>query len=59
MEGTSEKRIAYIQKIRSTFYTKRNLRKLLCQPKVATVDKRNIFYELDCSNCDAVFINGL
>ena len=45
------------RKIRSTFYTEKTLRKLLCKPKdrVATEDKNNIFYEIDCSNCQAVF----
>ena len=43
-------------KIRSTFYTEMTLRKLLCKPKdqVATEDK-NIVYEIDCSNCQAVY----
>ena len=38
-------------KIRSTFYTENTLRKLLCKPKdrVATEDKNNIVYEIDCS----------
>ena len=33
------------------------LRKLLCKPKdrVATEDKSNIVYEIDCSNCQAVY----
>ena len=33
------------------------LRKLLCKPKdrVATKDKNNIVYEIDCSNCQAVY----
>ena len=40
-------------KIRSTFYAESTLRKLLCKPKdrVATEDKDNIVYEIDCSNC--------
>ena len=44
-------------KIRSTFYTEKTLRKLLRKPKdrVATEDKNNITYELDCSNCQAVY----
>ena len=31
--------------------------KLLCKPKarVATEDKNNIDYEIDCSNCQAVY----
>ena len=54
VEGTSEKlrRILRSHKIKSTFYTKNTLRKLLCKPKdrVATADKNNIVYEIDCSN---------
>ena len=52
--GTSEKlqRILRSHKIRPTFYTKNTLHKLLCKPKdrVATEDKNNIVYEIDCSN---------
>ena len=59
VEGTSEKlrRILRSHKIRSTFYTENALRKLLCEPKdrVATEDKNNIVYEIDCSNCEAVY----
>ena len=59
IEGTSEKlrRILRSHKVRSTLYTKKTLRKLLCQPKdrVATEDKNNIAYEIDCSNCQAVY----
>ena len=59
VEGTSEKlrRILRSHKIRSTFYTENTLRKLLCKPKhrVATEDKNNIVYEIDCSNCEAVY----
>ena len=55
VEGSSEKprRIPRSHKIRSTFYTEMTLRKLLCKPKdrVATEDKNNIVYEIDCSNC--------
>ena len=53
VEGTSEKlwRLLRSNKIRSTFYTEMTLRKLLCKPKdgVATDDKNNIVYEIDCS----------
>ena len=44
-------------KIRSNFYTENNLCKLLCEPKdpVATEDKNNIVYEIDCSNCESVY----
>ena len=33
------------------------LRKLLCKPKerVATEEKNNIVYEIDCSNCQALY----
>ena len=59
VEGTSKKlrRILRSHKIRSTFYTEMTLRKLLCKPKdrVATEDKNNIVYEIDCSNCEAVY----
>ena len=59
VEGTSEKlrRILRSHKIRSTFYTEKTLRKLLCKPKdrVATEDKNNIVYKTDCSNCEAVY----
>ena len=58
VEGTSEKlrRILRSHRIRSTFYTEMTLRKLLSEPKdrVATEDKDNIVYEIDCSNCQAV-----
>ena len=59
VEGTSEKLrlILRSHKIRSNFYPKNNLRKLLCKPKdrVATEDKNNTVYEIDCSNCEAVY----
>ena len=59
VEGTSEKlrHILRSHKIRSIFYTEKTLRKLLCKPKdrVATEDKNNIVYEIDCSNCEAVY----
>ena len=59
VEGTSEKlrRILISHKIRSTFYTENTLRKLPCKCKdrVATKDKNNIVYEIDCSNCEAVY----
>ena len=47
----------YSHKIRSTFHTEKTLHKLLCKPKdpVATGDKNNIVYEIDCSNCQAVY----
>ena len=45
------------RKIRSTFYTEIILCKLLCKPKdrVATENKNNVVYEIDCSNCQAVY----
>ena len=59
VEGTSEKLLHILRshKIRSTFYTENTLCKLLCKPKdqVATEDKNNIVYEIDCSNCEAVY----
>ena len=58
IEGTSEKLWCILRshKIRSTFYTEMTLPKLLCKPKdrVATEDKNNIVYEIDCSNCQAL-----
>ena len=58
LEGTSEKlsRLLRSHKIILTLCTENTLRKLLCKPKgrVATVDKNNIVYEIDCSNCEAV-----
>ena len=61
IEGTSEKlwRILRSHKIRSTFYTENTLHKLLCKPKdrVATEDKNNIVYEIDCSKCEAVYFS--
>ena len=59
LEGTSEKlrHILRSHKIRLTFYTDMTLRRLLCKPndRVATEDKNNIAYEIDCSNCETVF----
>ena len=59
VDSTGEKlrRILRSHKIRSTFCTEMTLRKLLCKPKdrVATEDKNNIVYEIDCSNCQAVY----
>ena len=58
VEGTGEKlrRILRCHKIRSTFYTKKTLCKLLCKSKdrVATEDINKIVYEIHCSNCQAV-----
>ena len=59
VEGTSEKLQGILRshRTRSTFYTENTLHKLLCKPKdrVATEDKNNIVYEIDCSNCQAVY----
>ena len=58
VEGTSEKlrRILRSHKIRSTFCTEMTLCKLICKPKgrVATEDKDNVVYKIDCSNCEQV-----
>ena len=59
IEGTIEKlwQILRSDKIGSTFYTENTLCKLLCKPKdqVATEDKNNIVYQIDCNNCEAVY----
>ena len=59
VESTSEKlwRTLRSPRIRSTYYTENTLHKLLCKPKapVATEDKINNVYEIDCSNCEAVY----
>ena len=59
VKSTSEKlrRILKSHKIRSTFYTENTFRKLLCKPKdrVATENKNNIVYKIDCSNDEAVY----
>ena len=61
VKGTSEKlqRVLRSHKIRSTFYTENTFRKLLCRPKdrAATEDKNNIVYQIDCSNCEAVYFD--
>ena len=59
VEGNSEKlrRLIRSHKIRSIFYTDKTLGKLLCKPKdwVVTEDKNNIIYQIDSSNCEAVY----
>ena len=59
VEGTCEKlrRVLKSHKMRSTFYTESTLRKLLCKLKdrLATQDKNNTVYEIECSNCEAVY----
>ena len=60
VEGTREKlqRILRSQKINTTFYTERTFRKRLCKPKdrVATENKNNIIYEIDCNISEAVYL---
>ena len=60
---TSEKLQCILKSYRIiyTFYIESNLHKLLCKPKdrVATKDKKNIVYEIDCSNCEAVYMVNL
>ena len=62
IEDTSEKlrRILRSHKIRSTFNIESTLCKLLYKPKdrVATEDENNIVYEIDCSNCKAIYYGG-
>ena len=58
VEGPSEKLQCILRshKIRSTFYTEMTSRKLLYKPKDRVVtDRNNIVYEIDCSNCQAVY----
>ena len=59
VEGTSEKLRCILRshKIRSTFYTRNTLHKLLCKFKdrVVTEDKNSIAYEIHCSKCVAVY----
>ena len=47
----------YSNLARFTFYTESTLRKVLCKliDQVAAEGKNNIFYEIDCSRCEAVF----
>ena len=65
IESNSEKlrHILRSHKIRSPIYTEKTFRKLLCKPKyrVATEDKKNIAYKIDCRNCksSSVNLNGL
>ena len=50
-------RILRSHKVRSTFYTNSALHKSFCKSKdrVATGDKKNIIYKIDCSNCEVLF----
>ena len=58
-ESTSEKLCLILRshKIRSTFYTENTFHDSLYKSKdrIATEDKNNIVYQIDCSNCEAVF----
>ena len=58
VEGTSKKLKCILRshKIKSMFYTKSTLRKLLCKSKdqVATKDKKSIICKIECSNCEEV-----
>ena len=58
-DDTIEKlrRILRSLKIRSILYPENTFRKLLCKPKngMATESKINIAYDIDCSNCEAIF----
>ena len=52
--------ILRFHKIKSFFYTKNTLPKLFCKPKDRVAieeNKNNIVYEIDCSNCKAVYLN--
>ena len=59
VSGTSEKlrRILRSHRIRSIFYNENTLLQLLFKLKdqVVTEHKNNIVYEIECSNCDAVY----
>ena len=59
IEGAGQKLQCILRsyKIRSIFYTENTLHKLLCKSKAhkATDDKNNIIYEIDCSDCEAVY----
>ena len=61
VEGTSEKLrcILRSRNIRSTFYRENTLLKSHCIPKdrVATENKNNIVYQIDCSDCEAVHLD--
>ena len=61
IQGTSEKlwHILRSHKVRSTSYNESILSKLLYKLKyqVATEDKDNIVYEIDCSNSKAVYFS--
>ena len=60
-KGTSEKLWCILKshKIRSTYYTKNTLHKLLCKPKekIATEHKNITGYEINCSNCEALYFS--
>ena len=58
VEGSGEKLRCILRshKIRSSSHTDNILHKLLCkhEDQVATENKNNIVYEIDCRNCEAV-----
>ena len=58
-EGNSEKlmHILNLTKSDQLSYTENTLCKLLCKPKdwVATVDKNNTVYKIDCSNSETLY----
>ena len=60
VKGDSEKLWSVVgsYKIRPTFLTEDTFRKLLCKPKdsVHAKGKNNSVYEIDCSNCEVVYI---
>ena len=61
VEGAREKlqRVLKSHKIRLTFYTESTLRKFLCEltDRVTTENEKNVVYEIDCSNCKAVYFD--
>ena len=63
VESTSEKLQDTVRspKIRFTFYAENALCKLLCkaQDRVAVKYKNTIVYEIDCSNCEVVYLVNL
>ena len=61
VKGSSEKLRPILRtgKIRSTFYTKNTLCKLLCEHKdlVTAQDNNNIVYDNDCGNCEVAYFS--
>ena len=60
IQGASEQLRRTFNKynIKSTFYTPTTLRSLLSKPKdpIPKVDRNNVIYQLDCKNCEAVYV---